>query len=292
MNANQSSGMGVSQVMRVLLFFAVLVVSGWILYLIRGTLLPFGIAFVLSYLLVPLVDYIESHRINRLVGVAVVLVSILTIFVSASVLLIPIVAKGMESLMVGFVGQKSEWPVLVVNRSEETIKIEEAGPYGDHSDFSFVNFEPFDLKPGERDTLTIQFKPTVTAGQQDSLRLVCFLGSDKLKPIKFHLIGNRQKKDQGYDLSSDWFFKVEAKTEAETDKVAVIELSGIIYRFGSYSPGYLDHVNMQLANLQPELEESFAVFVEVVLAEYAKEKNPSFGTDMLKETPEVLGTVV
>ena len=58
----ESRGLTVSQFLRGILVAAILVIAGWVLYTIRGTLVPFGIAFVVSYLLMPVVDYLESQR--------------------------------------------------------------------------------------------------------------------------------------------------------------------------------------------------------------------------------------
>ena len=70
----ESRGLTVSQFLRGILVAAILVISGWVLYTIRGTLVPFGIAFGVSYLLMPVVDYLESQRVNRMAGAALVLV--------------------------------------------------------------------------------------------------------------------------------------------------------------------------------------------------------------------------
>ena len=66
MNEPSSSGMGTAQILRIVIFLSLIVVAAWLLYTIRGTLAPFFLAFVLSYLLMPLVDFLESHRLNRL----------------------------------------------------------------------------------------------------------------------------------------------------------------------------------------------------------------------------------
>ncbi len=60
---------------------SLLCVIGWLLYTIRSTLAPFFIAFVLSYLLMPLVDLLESYRVNRLAAVAGVLMGVFAIVV-------------------------------------------------------------------------------------------------------------------------------------------------------------------------------------------------------------------
>lgn len=85
----------VSQFLRAVLIAGVLLGGAWVIYTIRGTLLPFGLAFVLSYILVPVVDYMESHRINRMASVAVVLISMLGLFILAVATFIPVLITGM-----------------------------------------------------------------------------------------------------------------------------------------------------------------------------------------------------
>ena len=54
--------LNLSQFLRMVMTVLALVGGAWVIWQIRGTLLPFGLAFVLSYLLVPVVDYLESKR--------------------------------------------------------------------------------------------------------------------------------------------------------------------------------------------------------------------------------------
>ncbi len=85
MNASRS-GMGVAQILRIVLLLVVIVLAVWLVYTIRSTLLPFGIAFVLSYLLTPLVDHMEARGLNRMVGVLIIYAATVAVFVMLFIL--------------------------------------------------------------------------------------------------------------------------------------------------------------------------------------------------------------
>ena len=74
------TGMSVAQILRMVLLLIFLAVAGWLLYTIRGTLFPFAVAFILSYVLMPLVDRMEARGLNRMIGVLVIYASTLATF--------------------------------------------------------------------------------------------------------------------------------------------------------------------------------------------------------------------
>ena len=156
------AGLSVSHFLRGILVAAILVLAAWLLYTIRGTLMPFGIAFVLSYLLVPVVDYLESHRVNRMIGAAAVLVSILAIFVISVVTFIPVLVTGMGEMKDSILGNRPTWPCVVANRGWDVLRFTTGET--SHPDFVIdTSSLPIELAPGEQDTLYIQFNPSSMA---------------------------------------------------------------------------------------------------------------------------------
>jgi predicted PurR-regulated permease PerM len=70
----QGSTPGVGQRLKWLVALERIAALGWFFYSIRGMLAPFLLAFVLSYILAPLVDRLEGRGLNRTVSVLLLFV--------------------------------------------------------------------------------------------------------------------------------------------------------------------------------------------------------------------------
>jgi len=92
------------KVPRWLLWFGISIAIGWLLYVLRGVLAPVFFAFLIAYMLDPLVDRIEASRllrgrsIARAVGIAVLLLAVF----AASAVLILVVAPMIYQEVVSF----------------------------------------------------------------------------------------------------------------------------------------------------------------------------------------------
>lgn len=279
MEEQRSAGLSVSQFLRGVLIALILAAAGWILYTIRGTLMPFGIAFVLSYLLVPVVDYLESHRVNRMAGTAIVLVSIIALFVVSIVTFIPVLVTGMGDMKESILGSRPTWPCVVANRGRDIVTFTEAE--SSHPDFVIASGVPLELAPGEQDTILIEYVPT-TMAPVVALATLTSDGADT-KPLILQLSGN---------LSAD---ADPVRMVPTTQKVlgsAVVAVSDTAYSFGRVDPGYLMHFKMQIATLQPELEKAFPKLKDVDIAQQIGDWVQRAATDVLKETPGLLGGVL
>jgi len=71
------------------LILAVLVLTGWLLYLLAPVLTPFLISMLLAYLGDPLVDRLERHRLSRTVSVLIVFAGMLLSGFAAVLVLLP-----------------------------------------------------------------------------------------------------------------------------------------------------------------------------------------------------------
>lgn len=78
---------------------ALLLVTGWLLYLLAPVLTPFLISALLAYLGDPLVDRLEARGMRRVVGVVTVFVLMLCAGVLALVVLLPILEQQVVSLI-------------------------------------------------------------------------------------------------------------------------------------------------------------------------------------------------
>jgi predicted PurR-regulated permease PerM len=272
-------GLSVSQFLRGVLIAAVLVTAGWILYTIRGSLMPFGIAFVLSYLLVPVVDYLESHRINRMAGTALVLVSIIGIFVVSIVTFVPVLVTGMGDMKDSILGNRPTWSCVVANRGWDVVRFDEGKT--SHPDFVLdPDSLPIELSPGEQDTISIGYVPTSMAPIV-ATAVISVDGEDT--ELVLRLSGNLSEVADPMNFVPG---KVKSLGEIQ------LALSDSAYSFGRVEPGYLMHFKMQIAALQPQVQKAFPTFENFDIAEQIGDFLQDAATEVLNETPALLSSVL
>jgi len=273
-------GLTVSQFLRGVLIAVVLVSAGWILYTIRGTLMPFGIAFVLSYLLIPVVDYLESHRVNRMAGTALVLVSIIGIFVVSIVTFVPVLVTGMGDMKDSILGNRPTWSCVIANRGWDVVRFTEVKI----SNADFVldpTILPVELAPGEQDSISISFVPT---SMTPTVATAVILGdNDGSDPLVLRLSGNLSE-------ASDPLNFVPGKVKSLG--AVQLALSDSAHAFGRVEPGYLMHFKMQIAALQPQMQKAFPSFENFDIAKRIGDFLQGAATEVLNETPALLSSVL
>ncbi len=278
------SGMGMAQILRIVLLLVFLVVAGWLVYTIRGTLLPFGIAFVLSYVLMPLVDRMESRGLNRMVGVLVIYASTVAVFVFLFITFVPVLVAGLSDMKDRIMGEMVVMPCVVVNRGDEPILFDRFQIDSPDSDFTLVSPAlPLELPPGKQDTLMVQFKPSSKSLQTARLNLYGRIGQTEVGPICLHLTGNGPA--AAADISLEPIHTVAIGP-------ATVALSDTACHFGPVESGYLNHLEMQLAELQPQLESVLPMIEGINLAEYINQRVQMFAADLLRKTPALAGTLL
>ena len=270
----------VSQFLRAVLIAGVLLGGAWVIYTIRGTLLPFGLAFVLSYILVPVVDYMESHRINRMASVAVVLISMLGLFILAVATFIPVLITGMGDMKTQILGDRPVWDCVIANRGWDEVTFSEVDATP-----PFLVEEgvvPLKLAPGAQDTISIEFAPDVPG---PAIGTVLLQSDDPgVGPLVLRVSGNLSgRRDvQHYvpqhikDLGGE----------------VLVAITDSVHAFGAAETGYMSQLKMQIQDLQPELQKAFPKIGDVDLASTVSEKIQGAATDVLKETPALLGSVL
>jgi len=109
---------------RWVLWLGVSLAVGWLLFTLRGVLAPVFFAFLIAYMLDPLVDRIEQSRllrdrsIGRAVGIAVLLLGVLAIMAISLLVIFPMVYEEIASFVKRLPGlvarSRAEWePILV-----------------------------------------------------------------------------------------------------------------------------------------------------------------------------------
>ncbi len=241
MNEPSSGGLGTAQILRIVIFLGLIVVMIWLLYTIRSTLVPFFIAFVLSYFLMPVVDFLESYRLNRLIAVVVVLLAVFAIVVIPLIVVAPMVVRGAEDMVKSIIGEQGTWYCAVENTGDTVVKIDRFE--SELEDFK-VDGLPLELTPvggdmesaapqaspkvvGGRDTLRVVFSPQADESRQASLRLYGSSGSRK-DSIVLTLRGNVE------DVSS--VSDTMTSVQFGTSKILI---SATKHAFGKYKPSSL-----------------------------------------------------
>ena len=278
------AGMGVPQILRIILMLILLALVAWLIYTIRQTLLPFGIAFVLSYILTPLVDRLEAKGLNRILGVAVIYAAMIAVIVLLSRTFVPILVSGVSNMKVRILGEKAVWPCVVVNQSEEGVRLTRVE--STHPDFDVPGL-PMVLGPGNADTLTIEFDPSATDARVGLLSLHGSVGLSDQDVVlgRFHL--SAKGKTDGKLIESMPIFP------GEVAKLPVIiGLSDSIHQFEKIEPGYLARLKVGIYDLQVRLQEHFPTLKEIDLAEELNHRAQAWATDMLKKTPALVGSLL
>ncbi|MDE2797995.1 MAG: AI-2E family transporter [Gemmatimonadota bacterium] len=241
MNEPSSGGLGTAQILRIVIFLGLIVVMVWLLYTIRSTLVPFFIAFVLSYFLMPVVDFLESHRLNRFIAVVVVLLAVFAIVVIPLIVVAPMIVRGAEDMVKSIIGEQGTWYCVVENTGDDVVKIDRFE--SELEDFK-VDGLPLELTPvgGDVESAAPQANPKVVGGR-DTLRVVFSPQADELRQASLRLYGSSGSREDSIvltlrgnmeDVSS--VSDTMASVQFGTSKILI---SATKHAFGKYKPSSL-----------------------------------------------------
>ncbi len=310
MNEPSSGGMGTAQILRIVIFLGLIVVAVWLLYTIRSTLAPFFIAFVLSYLLMPLVNLLESYRLNRLVATAVVLVSVFAVVFIPLIVVMPVIGRSTEDMVERIIGEQGTWYCVVGNTGDDVVTI-------DRYESEFEDFKveglPLKLAPGGRDaespifswppqasprvvggrdTLRVVFSPQANEPRQAYLKLYGFYGGQK-DSIVLTLRGNIEGVSSLSDSSV-----VEPEAPVQFGKAQIL-ISATQHTFGEYKRGYLAVVKTYIETFHasfekwmPMLKEWMPLLESKDVVHAFNERLQVIATDLFKETPRLVGQLL
>ena len=310
MNEPSSGGLGNAQILRIVIFLSLIVVAAWLLYTIRSTLAPFFIAFVLSYLLMPLVDLLESYRLNRLVAAAVVLVSVFAIVFIPLIVVAPVIVRSTEDMVKHIVGEQGIWFCVVENTGDAVVTIDRFEseledfkvdglplrlvPDGRDAESS-IFFWPPQISPkvvNGRDTLRVVFSPQANELRQAFLKLYGFYGGQE-DSIVLTLKGNIQGVSS---VSDSLVVEPEEPTQFGTSKILI---SATQHTFGKYKPGYLavvktyiETLHARFEKLMPMLKEWMPLLENKDVVHAFNERLQTIATDLFKETPRLVGQLL
>ena len=310
MNESPSGGLGTAQILRIVIFLGLIVVAVWLLYTIRSTLAPFFIAFVLSYLLMPLVDLLESYRLHRLVAAAVVLVSVFAIVFIPLIVVMPVIVRSTEDMVERIIGEQGTWYCVVENTGDAVVTIDR---FESELDDFKVDGLPLKLVPDERsaesaifswppqasprvvdgrDTLRVVFSPQANEPRQTFLRLYGFYGGQE-DSIVLTLRGNIE----GVSSLSDSLV-VEPEKSVQFGEAQIL-ISATQHTFGKYKPGYLAVVKTYIETFHasfekwmPMLKEWMPLLESKDVVHALNERLQIIATNLFKETPRLVGQLL
>lgn len=294
MNEPSSGGLGTAQILRIVIFLGLIVVAVWMLYTIRSTLVPFFVAFVLSYFLMPVVDFLESHRLNRFIAVVVVLLAVFAIVVILLIVVAPMIVRGTEDMVKSIIGEQGTWYCVVENTGDDVVKIDRFE--SELEDFK-IDGLPLELTPGggdaesaapQRDTLRVVFSPQADEPRQASLRLYGSSGSRE-DSIVLTLRGNME------DVSS--VPDTMASVQFGTSKILI---SATKHAFGKYKPSSLMALKSVYETSFLPWQKSAQTYLEEILPmlkgrdwiQAASQYLQNVVTILLKETPGLVGQLL
>lgn len=271
-------GMSVPQILTILLVLILLGLAAWLVYAIRHTLLPFGIAFFLSYLLMPLVDRMEARRIPRMVAVLLIYAGGTTLLVLLLITFVPVLGSGVVDLRERVLGRRAQWSCALANPSASDARILRAEV--SHRDFS-VDGLPLALPAGGRDTLAVYFTSGDASPRSAQVRLMGALEGRTGERVLalLHLSGN------GGHLPPDL-------SDRSADAVPSVVPAAAAHDFGRVPPGVLSDLQEALTGFQLAVAEYVPVLAEFDVAEELNRRVKAWSTDLLQRTPALVGTVL
>ena len=80
-----------SRLIKVILWLSVIIFTLWFLHSLAQILIPFIIAFLLSYILNPLVDFLTIRKIPRTVSSLLIIFGFIGLLVLAAIFIVPII---------------------------------------------------------------------------------------------------------------------------------------------------------------------------------------------------------
>ena len=186
--------------LKIALGAAVLVGLVWFIFAIRGMLAPFGIAFVLAYVLSPLVDKMEGRGLNRTLGILLIFslafggLGMMGVTVGGRVI------TQISELSNEFLRQEKVFKELILtNNGAQPLAIR-LNWENDKDEQPFVIVEPENpsllLDPGLKQVIRLRFAPDTTAQLNNALLLSTPILETS---IKVRVRGNapRMDKDDG-----------------------------------------------------------------------------------------------
>ncbi len=252
---DRESSFSWARLVKVLLGLVVLVGVGWFLYAIREILVPFILAFILSYVLNPLVDHMEGRGMSRGGSIALIFVGLIALGVVGFFTVGKRLTDQVMDITEQFLRQESVVKEFsIANTGEESISVDvvwkrmrpgKRFALVDPPDF------PMELAPGSRQVLQIRFSPRDTEQCEGILR---FSSSDLAGPFELRVHGNATGEQEEFWSRPEYMQKATVQT---------LEFSTAGIDFGKAGPSIITRMSDVVSGLQPKLQAYLGVDMDL-----------------------------
>ena len=268
-----------AQRLKTILVIVAIVVAAWFVFSIRGILSPFVIAFVLAYVMTPLVDRMEGRGLNRTWSILCIFVLTLTLLALGVITAGKKLADEIVDLSVEFLRPESvEHQIDIANQSANTVALNmkwESDSWGENP-FSVIEPRefPFEIAPGDSVALVTRFAPAATGEAFGHFRLY---NADTREHKFIKLRGNVPANDS-------W-----------RDEIAQsVALSGLILSaggndFGNAGPNVITRISARAKDLEPLIQPYLGA--ETDISSQVKKYGGDLTTTLLGRTTDLLGGV-
>ena len=228
---------------KTVLTIVAIVVLAWFIFTVRGVLGPFVLAFVLAYVLTPLVDHMEGRGLNRTSSILVIFLVTFGVLVFGLVTLGKKLASEMVDLSVEFLRQESvDRNIMLINQSADTVTIDFKYGWTSSTTNPFTVTEPAEFPvviiPSDSVSFAVQFAPPKAKLVWGDIRLI-ETGSGNSKFIR--LMGNGSSNERtGFD----------AKYGSEF-RWAGLTLSALGMDFGDAGPNIVSRLSAKAEDIEP-----------------------------------------
>lgn len=272
-------------------FFGVLAGLGvfiWFILEIKGILLPFALAFLLSYILAPLVDRLEGRGMNRVLSILIIFILVFSVLVLGAFKAGTKLTAEMFELSEQFLVQETvDREIFIVNKSSDVIKIETINGLDiDSTSFFLIDPPglPLVLNPQQQRVLKIRFAPPNMEPNEATL---LFEGPALPQVFELQLRGNfsfLSEKD------SDNPFWVEGVHD-DTIQVQSLLFSKRGIDFGRAGPSIITRLSDEVKKLQQMFLSQSGMGDGFNIADLIREKGGLLAEKLLGGTGGVLGGV-
>ena len=273
-----------NQQVKIVIGLAIFLAIVWFVYEIRGILAPFGLAFVLAYVLAPIVDRMEGRGLGR----------------TWSILLVFVMAFGglgfgafkaggkmtgeMVELSDRFLRQESvDEKLSITNKGKKPLTVERISWEDEAEGQPFRLLDAYrgslEIEPGGVLAIHLRFAPPYPHPAHNALLLSFTQGGEGVGNYRIPVRGNGGQSGEGAAASG-------AGTAGETSLFSV-EISADQIDFGNAGPNVLTDISALASEIQPMLQPYMGD--DFNLALLVKEHGQRFTETMLGGTTVFLG---
>ena len=290
-----------NQQVKIVIGLLVLMGILWFIFEIRGILAPFGLAFVLAYVLAPIVDRMEGRGLGRTWSILLVFFMAFTGLGFGAFKAGDKLTVGMVELSDGFMRrEKVDKSFLIANNHEVPLLVErmvwqdetEGQPFAlvkkvwqdetEGQSFALVKDDqwPLEIESGEQFEVYIRFAPPSDKLAENVLSVI-YAQSEGAQTHHIRVFGNSGPEGTNPLSGSEYAVDMGAHS---------VVFSHNIIGFGNAGPNVLTNISAMAAEIQPLLQPLFGR--DFNLAALVKEHGERLTETMLGGTTVFLGGVV